>query len=274
MNTQPQETYVRICLTLCAIGVLLGLAPAPATAAELEDTLTRRVSDCGKTVAAHKRAKDIRALTADLARVEALYREAVSAEAEQERKALVKIVGSLTKSRDDAVRKAAIEKLGALGDAAGARYLKPFLKPLEGARGASHTLAAIEAAGKIHPDELVLPLLKIVDKSKHYGAAAKALEALGNYRTSKRHRARILEEVATTLRRDIPGGPKRGHESRVADTYIPGRNGTAGTDRWSALSPLVPHALNALTGQNVPSTLDWMETVKSYRRKLDDLFTD
>jgi len=274
MATRPRKTYVLTCLTLLISWCLLATTAGVASATEADESLGYRVKAFAKTVDGHKRAKDVRALTADLAHVQALYEEAASSDAEGEQKALVKVVGTLTKSRDDDVRKAAIERLGLLGHESGARYLKPHLKPLKGARGATMTLAAIEAAGRIRDGSLTQPLLKIVDKSKHYGAAAKAMEALGNYRASKRYRERILEELAATLRRDVPGGAKRGHESQVANAWIPGRNGTGGTERWNALAPLLPKALNALTGQNVPSALDWMETVKTYKRNLSDLFTD
>lgn len=252
-------------LALLLVGIYV------ASPAHADETLRERLTDHEHRVKAHRRDRASRRLEDDLQRAIALFREAEGTpDCEVVQKRLLKQVGSLTRVRDDIVRIAALEALGILGHADGARYVKPFLRPARNERGQKRAVAAIRAAGEIADEALVLPLLRIVDKSKHYGVAAQAVRALGKFRECTRYRERIVEELAKTLRSDMPAAPKRGRSTQ--DAYIPGKHGHAGTARWVALSRVLPRALNELTGQRVASVGDWLALIQEYRRDLGALF--
>ena len=241
--------------------------------ARAEGTLQERVAALEERVDAHRRDKAVGDLAEDLEQTLILFKEAErTQDGDRVQARLVKMVGSLTKVRDDVVRIPALDALGSMGHEDGATYLKPFLKATLDERAQKRSAAAIDAAGEVADDALVLPLLKIVDKSKSYALAAKAAQALGRFRSSKRFRERIVEELAGTLKRDMPGRPKPGRDT--PDAYIPGKNGTAGTARWAALAGVLPGALNQLTGQRIGSIGEWLTIIHEYRRDLGVLFVD
>ena len=251
-----------------ALLVAMTFAGAPAQA---DDTLRERVADHEDRVQTHRRERASRELEGDLQHAVALFREAEgTADAEHVQARLIKQVGSLTKVRDDVVRIAALETLGLMGHEDCARYVKPFLKPAKDERGQKRAAAAIEAAREIADDALVLPLLRIVDRSKNYEVAARAVRALGRYGRCERYREKILKELAVTLRSDMPAAPKRGRDTQ--DSTIPGKQGHGGTARWRALSRVLPRALNELTGQDIASVGDWLALVREHRRDLGALF--
>ena len=253
----------------CAIALITAVLTAtPALAGE---SLQERVADHEDRVDAHRREKASAALEEDLQHTIALFREAEGTpDADKVQARLIKQVGALTKVRDDVVRIAALDTLGTLGHKGCARYLKPFLKPYKDERGQERAAAAIQSAGEVADDALVQPLLKVVDKSKNYSVAAEAVRALGKFRDCKRHRKRIVEELAKTLRSDMPAAPKPGRDT--GDSYIPGKHGRAGTARWIALSTVLPAALNELTGQDIANVGDWLALIREYRRDLGALF--
>jgi hypothetical protein len=245
----------RSALAGTALALLLLLVAAPDAAADV-DTLLDRMERREPT---------------DLESAVALYAEAEgSAHAAKIRARLVKEVGALTKGRKTSLRVAALAALGRMGDRGAVRYLKPHIRPPRDAKRVALALAAIEAAAHVRDDALVASLLKVVDKSKNHQVAGAAVRTLAKFGDSKRYRKRILEELATTLRGDLPSAPKRGHV--VGTKYIPGRHGSAGTERWVALSRIIPTALNELTGQSYGSVYEWMDLVRSHKRRLDDLF--
>lgn len=256
-----------------AVRIAALLLIGQAAAARADDTFRERVADHQDQVEAHRRDKASRELEADLQRTVALFREAEGTpDGTKIQERLIKQVGSLTKLRDDVVRIAALDALGLMGHEDCARYLKPFLKPTKDVRRQKCTLAAIDAAGGVADGALVPPLLRIVDKSKNYAVAAKAVQALGKFGHCKRYRKRVVEELAKTLKRDMPAAPKRGRSTQ--DAYLPGKNGSAGTARWTALSRVLPGALNELTGQSISNVGDWLAIVREYRRDLGALFQD
>jgi len=248
-----------VALLLPAAGALAAQAPS-----EDVDQLEVALRD-------HRRADDAAAISKDLEQAVDLY-QGIPKEEDDLRSRVVKLVGDVTRERDETVRLATFKALGTMGHEDGARFLKTWLKPRKDEHYAKLTIGAIEAAGRIADDSLVVPLLRVVDKSKNYRVAAAAMQALGCFGRCKRYRVRILEELSKTLMPDMPSRPKRGHEKD--DTYIPPKNGTAGTSRWAALSPVLPGALNDLTGRTLNGIGEWLDMVDDYKNDLDVLFVD
>jgi hypothetical protein len=134
---------------------------------------------------------------------------------------------------------------------------------------------AMAAAGALGHDSLVLPLLKIVENSKNLGVAARAVTALGKFRDSAfSRRKKILLDLTDTLMKDMPGGPSQGKENRQTGDYIPGKSGHGGSARYATLAPLIPQALNELTGQEFQTLEEWMRVVSEQKRNLQDLFLE
>lgn len=251
--------------------LLLGACLAAAPTAADDEPLEDRVDEHEERMETHRREDATKKLRADLRATIALFREAEGVpDGDEVQEQLVKEVGSLTRDRDDAVRLPAIETLGILGHEDGARYLKRYLKPYEDLDRQRRALAAIDAAGKVADDSLVRPLLRIVDRSKSYTMAAKAMEALGHFGDCERYREHILEELVDTLKSDMPAAPKPGRDT--GDTYLPAKNGHAGTSRWATLSRVLPSVLNELTGRSFGTATDWFAIVDEYEHDLDMLF--
>lgn len=238
-----------------------------------DESLLERVERHEDRVEAHRKDDASSELQSDLKKAVELFREAAEApDGEKIQERLVKEVGSLSRVRDDTVRVAALETLGRMGHEDGARYVKRYLKDYKDAPRQRAAMAAVEAAGEVADDSLVRPLLRIVDKTKDMKLAARAVHALGGFGDSKRYRERIVEELIDTLKRDMPAAPKPGRDA--GDTYLPAKNGHAGTSRWSVLSRAVPQSLNELTGRKLGSLSDWIAMVDEYERDLDLLFVD
>lgn len=244
-----------------------------AAAARADESLAERVERHEDRMDAHRKDDATSELQGDLKLAVELFREAEEApDGEKIQERLVKEVGSLSRDRDEALRIAALCALGQMAHEDCATYVKRYLKPYHDAPRQRVALAAIDAAGLVADDSLVRPLLRIVDKSKNYDMAAKAVEALGRFGDSKRYRKMILEELLDTLKRDMPAAPKPGRDT--GDAYLPPKNGHAGTSRWAVLSRAVPSSLNELTGRNLRSLGDWIAIVKEHDKDLDLLFVD
>jgi hypothetical protein len=270
---------LRAALPIAALGVLAAVEPGIADAAEAvqDGTLLARVEANEDRIAAHRRSTERGALAGDLRAAVALYGEASgTSDADKIQARIVKSVGKLCKAvREVNLRRTAIAALGEMGHEAGARYLKPFLKPVSGDEVSPLTLEAIQSAGRIGDDGLVAPLLLIVDKSKNYAVATRAVEALGGFgEASLKRKMQIVEALTKTIRRDIPAQPKRGRENQATGDYIPGNRGSAGTSRWSTLSVTIPRALGHLTGRRLTNVEDWIQLVRENRRRLDVLFVE
>lgn len=226
----------------------------------------------------HRRDGADEAVVKDIREAVKLFGEAEKAkDKEKAQERLVKIVGlTCSRMRSDDVRKTALVALGEMGHEDGARYVRRFLEPLdEGDEVPPTLLPAIEAAACIGDHSLVRYLLKIVDDSENYLVAAKAAEALGKFRdVDFRYHKKILEELGKTLIKDMPGSPSRGKGDPTTGAYIPGKQGDAGTARWSLLSVAIPKALNELTGQQFGTMGDWMAMIDEHERNLKILFVD
>lgn len=253
--------------------LIVGLGTTARVDEAPKDVLEERVERLEERIEDHRREDAARKLDADLELAVDLFHKAADLDdGEEIQESLVREVGALTRKREEHVRLAALDALGEMGHEKGARYLKRYLKPYRDAKRQKRSRAAIAAAGKVADDSLVRPLLKIVDRSKNHGLAAKAMLALGQFGDCERYREHILEELVDTLKSDMPAAPKPGRDA--GDTYLPARNGHGGTSRWSTLSRVLPRALNELTGRNMRSVGDWMAMVDEYERDLDVLFVD
>ena len=203
----PGYRYVsRAFALLLAIALI---APAVAFAAdepevEASRDLATRVKEHEALAGVHKREKAYEALLEDIRTAIELFEEAGELEDERKgeklRERLVKLVGGLTKMRDDDIALAAVEGLGTMKHEDGVKYLKPHLKPIDDRTVPKIVTAAMEAAGEIGNDKVVPALLKMVDKSDNYKVAAKAMEVLGNFGHSRRYRGKILEELGGSIR--------------------------------------------------------------------------
>jgi hypothetical protein len=265
---------MRTVLTLAGLSGLLCLA---AGVAADETDLSARVTAHLALIAEHEKAGDPAALVMDVKTAVALFQEAAAEEKVQLE--LVKAVGGLSKSRDETLAIAAIGALGEMKHEEGAKYLKSHLRVFDEDVVDPVVTAAIEASGQIAADGAVAALIKMVEKSENYDVAAKAMRALGNFGRS-RHRTKILEALVDTTKRVKPGGPPRrggppespaggAGSGEPPPMTNPNRGSTA---RWGVLAPVLPEALNQLTGQQFPSADDWFDLVDEHKRNLNDLF--
>ncbi|MHC5011603.1 MAG: HEAT repeat domain-containing protein [Planctomycetota bacterium] len=261
------------------VSLLLTAGAADALADDEDISLTDRVKALEDEIDGHRRDKAIEALVDDITAAHELFTEAgegeVTRESEAAQKRLVKMVGSLTKMRDDTVATAAVVTLGEIGHEAGARYLKSFLRPVDTRDAEPVVREAIQAAAKIGDDSLVVPLLNMVERSDNYAIAATAMRALGKFGDSRRYRRRILESLVKSVQKNQPGGRPRYKPNQVKPEAPVGRNyGTGAQARWQALAPVLPEVLNELTGQRFASASDWFDVTRENKRNLNVLFSD
>ncbi len=227
----------------------------------------------------HAKADQVPALQKDMELAVALYKEAAGhPDVKAAREHLVKAVGLLLKRERDAdVRKAGLKALGDMGHPDGARYVKSFIEPVKKQDDEVDPWlsTAIDAAGAIGDDSLVLPLLKVVEDSENFRIAALAAQALGKFRhASWRLRKKIVEDLVGTLVKDKPGRARPGKDDPNTGQYIPPASGSSGTDRWGQLSGVIPTALNELTGQHLTRWDDWNLMVRDHKHDLKVLFID
>jgi hypothetical protein len=240
-------------------------APALASAEEAApvDELTAKIVALEASVAQHKKDKDGAGLVKDLDAIVPLHKRA-SKEAKYEDR-LTALIGTILQgTRDDDVEKAALETIGALGDEDNWKYVRKYLAQPDEAVAPPLLLPAIDAAGKIKAAGAVDPLLKIVEDSKEYSAAAAAMQALGSFGENKRARAKILEAMVKTVKRSSPGG-------RSGKGGGGGKSGGESA-RWDALAPALVESANRLTGKKIAKPDDWFELYDRHKSKLDDLF--
>lgn len=256
--------------------LLASWAIVPATAWAEESELEVQVETCVDTVNECERDKDSDGLLEGLKEVVALYEQTPEGrEGRTMRKELVHSAGDLCRYRDDVVKKAAMDALGAMADENGARYLNAWLRPVDDDEPDRAALArtATNAAAKIADDGHVGRLLKMVEKSDDLSVAASAMRALGAFGDCKRYRDQIIEDLVKTVQKDIPGKPRPGQQTQSGD-YLPPVNGTSGNTRWGTLSEALPEALNELTGQKYMSAQDWFDIYADNKRDLDRLFVN
>jgi hypothetical protein len=257
---------------LVTVASLGGAAVAGEPAPDVEPLLAR-VQALEALVAEHAKGDAEAALAEDAKAVVALHKEAGGEDPCRAR--LVKVLGTLVRERSQAVRQAAILAIGETRDQEAGKLLKPFLRPVT--QGAVPPLLepAIRAAALAPHDSLVEPLLEVVEDSKALGVAAAAMESLGAFGECKRKRTKILEDLVKTVERVRPGGPQRGKENQTnPDAPLGNNQGSSASERWNALAPVLPKALNQLTGQKFLSHEDWFAIVKENKRGLGRLFKE
>jgi len=250
------------------------------------DPLVEKTTALEKKVEADVAAKTAEALVADATAAADLYKEAEGKDALRDR--ALSILGTLSRVRDDGVVKASIGALGDLGDLRGARYLRGNLKVSDDGKVSAALEASLDAAKKLPESSLVEPLLAIVDASKNYTLAAKAIEVLGAFGAVKNKREKILTELTKTVAKSRPGAKgKYGSGAGTGEGNTnPNPNGEGGSGegsgygtsnqpnsaRWPALAAALPGALNALTGSSQGTAEDWIAQVKEHKDNLKVLF--
>ena len=240
---------------------------APEDPAPVAGDLAAQVAELEGLLKAHVLAKAAPALLEDAHKATLLHK--LCGPADTLKKRLLAVHETVLKNvKEDGERQKVIAELVLTGDPAGGKLLKPFLKQPNVKEADSLLLAAIKAAGVLACPENVDPLLLVFEKSKHMGAAAAALEALGGFREVKSRREKILETVAKSVQQNMPGsrpGP-RGGAGGVGDpppdTGTPNPSGSDANARWAALAPVLPRALNQLTGRNYPTAEQWFLMVR------------
>ncbi len=238
------------------------LVATPALAAP--DAKYVPVADLTKPLAAALKGKDVDATTKALdALVKAHGRVATG-----ERPKLLAAIAKVLRAKQPELKLAALEAYEAIGDAAAWKHYGSLL-----GRPIHKTLSALQAKAMdithtLKPAGAVKRLLVIMKKSKHLGAAAKALRTLGAYGEVRGH-AKILDEIISAVIKERPG--IRGREQNVV--YGPRHTGELARTRWQALAGPMVAAANELTGREIRSPEAWFDVWRENRRDLGSLFT-
>ncbi len=266
--------------TAAAAAVVCGMAllfvpaatAADDAAAEAAAALAKRHTELKKSVKTHRKEKDLGALGGDLKAGVDLHADAAGKKHKALRKKVLGIMASIPKAMGSAkLNGDFLTAMGQTRDPNAAMFVRPYLKQAN-AKKADETLrTAIRVAGEVPSGCLVPGLLKILDKSKHMGAAAMALNSLASYGKVKSHRAKIFAAVVESVRKSRPGA-----KGMYGVSYGALRSGEATRSRWAALSPILPKMLAKLTGIviNGVSVDDWFTMYDDNKRDLGDMFDD
>ncbi|MHC5011225.1 MAG: HEAT repeat domain-containing protein [Planctomycetota bacterium] len=273
IHTLPLALVVTTALVLGA-GPALAEDVGPATdTPQIADRIDAREA----MLTIHLRANQIELVLEDIRLAQTLYqRAAASEEAQRDEHCarLVELIGGLTRARQDGVPAAALEALGGMREAASAKYVTRFLRPVSGADAPAAVVQAIRSAGQLADDRLVRPLLNIVRRSQNPEVAAEAIRALGNFDASERYRVRILRELVREVAKVAPESrlSRRdlSREIQAAERWDP--QGPAA--RWAALAPALTESLNQLTGRTFHSPYDWIDAFEANKHRPDALFLD
>jgi hypothetical protein len=231
-----------------------------------------RVDALEDTVEQHKKDKDEGALGGDLDAIVAAH---VATNDEKLRDRLNGLLGAILKTaKDDDLERRALQAIAKTGDESNWRYVREYVQQPDPKKVPPLLEDGIECVGKLRPDSSVDHLLKVVDRSKVYSVAARAIKALGNFGDRERVRTRILAELVKSVRRNVPGGATRGHSDPHRGGYIPAKNAGGDTSRWGTLAPALVSALNQLTGQSASTAHDWFDLYDRYKSDLRALFPD
>lgn len=287
VEVRPQRSMLRWFIALLTVVVLVTPTvhtPTVYGADSGGEDVQERFKILKKDLLAHKKAKELRKLREDVKAAEKLY---LDAENEDElRVEIVNLVGSLTKTkRNEQIVIMGLHGLGDLGDPRGAKYVRAKLRQPRVKESSDVLEAAVATAADVVEISLVAPLLKIVTKSKTYGVAADAIQSLGRYRDCEKKRVHILRTLVETVRKDraggisggggASGGARGGSGGTSTDPDqgpLPQARGGATSGRWTALSRVLPGAMNDLTGLDIASVDDWIELVRENRSSLASLF--
>ena len=99
--------------------------------------------------------------------------------------------------------------------------------------------------------------------------------SLGKYGDVKSKRKMILTELVKTVAKDRPGRrPGKDTDGDGSSDLGPAISGEETQNRWQALSATLTPTLNELTGRKMKYPEEWFQTVKSYKNRLDAIFTN
>jgi hypothetical protein len=273
----PRRRRLRaLAVVLPLVGLLLGPAAAEE---EAPDPLLTKVLELEKEVAEHVKQDATAALLEDATQACALHKELEPQPAL--RKRTLEVFRTLLRAvKEDRDKERVLEALGGTADPEAASIVRPLLRQPNPKEADGLLLKAIATAGQLPARETVQPLLAIVDKSKHMGAASAAMSALGAFGKVISQRVRILETLVDILAPLQPGGRPgpRGAGGGVGDAPepVPSGPGQAGESaaKWAALAPVLPKALSSLTKREVTTAEQWFLLVKQNKRDLGRLFND
>ncbi len=255
-----------------ALVAVLAIGAAVASAAEDAAALAKRYTELKNRVKTNRKEKDMGALKGDLKAAVKLHADAEGKEHKALRKKVLGLMASVPKGMKNAKLNADfLTAVGQTRDSDAGTHVRPYLKQAN-AKDADETLrTAIRVAGEVPSGCLVSGLLKILNKSKHMGAAAMALSSLAKFGKVKSHRAKIFAAVVESVRKSKPGA-----KGQYGVSYGALRSGEATRSRWSALSPILPKMLGKLTGnENYGASVDdWFTMYDDNKRDLSDMFAD
>ncbi len=263
-------------LALCAALVLLTLGVSTASADVNKDAAkaaAKEYADLAARVKSHRADKDMSGLTGDLKAAVTLH--LANDDNKSLRKKLINLIASVPKgmSNNDLVKET-LTSLGKTADGDAANHIKVYLKQRDTKTADDVLLVAIRVAGEVPHQNLSGSLLKILTKSKHMGAAAAALTALGSYRKVKNQRVKILKAIVDSIRKSKPGVKGNAKDPVQGDQY--NHAGEETRNRWAALSQLMTKSLGKLTGNENygASAEDWFTMYDDNKRDIKSLFSD
>lgn len=247
-----------------------GDTPPAAPAAPAEAGATDAVA-LDAQLRQHVKDKATDAIRADVVAIGKAY-ASVDAKGQKLLGAALTFVGKSV--QEEPVRKAVLEAVGETKDKALSGVLRPFLAQPDKKVLPPLLKPALEAAGKLADEELVVPIMAIVKDSKHTEAAAMAMRAFAGYGTSKKARNGIVRDLIATVAKDQPGVGKRWEKDGDSGPYETARTrtGEETQTRYQALSAALVPTLNAMTGQNCGSAEDWFALFEKYKSSPGDLF--
>lgn len=264
------------CAVLLAAAVVVPQASADGTPGKTltpSKTLSERLATLTERVKTHRAAKDIAGLQGDLKAAVQLHADVKDEKAL--RKKVIALMGGVPRSmKSDSLRVSALTALGETRDPLGAKYIRFYLKQPNAKRAGEILLTAVRVAAQAPDSSLVSPLLKIVTRSKHMGAAAAALKALGHFRAVKTHRTKIFKAVIDSVRKSKPGVKGTMKDPVEGDMY--NHAGEETRNRWAALAGVLPKMLAQLTGNDTYglSAEEWFTMYDDNKRHLNSLFSD
>ena len=216
------------------------------------------------------REDDTTAATRTIKRLVSLYAE-LTGEARNERRKIVDGIGKAVKHDETRIVEAALDGLADMGDERATRYFKRFLRIRSDDELPEHYGYALRCIERLAEaggaDKLVKTMLDVATDRGNMRAQTMMIRALGAFGRSE-ERVDILEELVDHIRKLRPGVKNWGES-----TIPPGQHtGRGAISRFETLGQAVVEAANRLTGMNVQSPIGWIDMLKTYKRRPDDLF--
>lgn len=256
--------FIHICT--CVLIAALGASEALAgdTKAAPSPELVKEIAAQTKAVQDALRAKDSDAIIDAVTAVSLKYEDV---EDKKLRESMRKALGKAIRYKDDGVKHVVIDAFSRMGDPLAYRYIAPFIKQSDRKKTPKLFEPAIRAVETLQPDDAVAPLLTLTKKSKSLSVSARAMRALGAFKSSK-HRTKILESIISTVRKEKPG--VKGREN--PNWYGNRNTGAEARNRWEALAAPMVATANSITGQDLGSPVEWFDFFADNKRKPDVLF--